>query len=155
MKREILFKAKRVDNNEWVCGNLYIPNQLLRDSYISLDTTYFNFYPDLDEDDESSTIENQEPGISIGKFIAVQPETVCQFTGLLDKNGNKIFEGDIVKKTILNDFRDFIVLFYVDGFTLQRTNSIEAYHQKSIRSPKRINYKDWQQLLITSNIHDK
>lgn len=131
--REILFKAITIDGNRWIDG------ALLWDSYKGKKRYY------ILEDD----------AVDFQEFEEVIPETVCQFTGLLDKNGNKIFEGDIVRKNIINDFRDFIVLFYVDGFALQRTSNIEVYHQKSIRSPKRINYKDWQTLEITSNIHDK
>lgn len=75
MKREILFKGKRVDNGEWIEGFL------MQENFIRQPFSYKSRYG------KRKTLYNQ---------IEVQPDTVCQFTGLLDKNGNKIFEGDKV-----------------------------------------------------------
>ena len=76
MNREILFKAKRIDNGEWVEGQyVYITNPLTEDGkpikhLICNGTNIFN---DL-----------------------IDPVTLCQYTGLTDKDGKKIWENDII-----------------------------------------------------------
>ena len=69
--REILFKGKRLDNGEWVEGQLSV----------SPYTKFWYIYP-VDGN---------------GTGYEVIPETVEQFTGYLDKHGKKIFEFDIVR----------------------------------------------------------
>jgi hypothetical protein len=79
--REILFKAKRLDSGEWVeghyvshrgCCHFIIP--LPFGGYIAKDSTFY------------------APGAYM-----VDPSTVCEYTGLTDSDGKRVFDGDVLK----------------------------------------------------------
>lgn len=124
--REILFRAKRIDNGEWVEGQyVYILN---------------------------SKTENGEP---IKHFICngtnvfnyeVNPETLCQYTGLNSRNGKKIWENDIIRVENSVDEGTGVVVFYEGVWYVNRGVNNSLYNI--------VLYDDEAEIYIIGNIID-
>ena len=86
--REILFKAKRVDNGEWVDGYLF------DNGFDGEEKKYFIGGLIIEKYNGTACDEWDITGID---FYEIDPETICQFTGMTDKNGVRIWKNDIVE----------------------------------------------------------
>lgn len=76
MKREILFRGKQIDNGEWTEGNF------VKDGKPDEREFYIQTIPTFEE--------------NFGTLFEIESNSIGQFTGKCDKNGKKIFEGDII-----------------------------------------------------------
>lgn len=97
--REILFRGKRLDNGKWVMGFCVHHRNV---AHYILDVSYGG-YEDIDG------------GFFVPRWYAVEPSSVGQYTGLTDKNGKRIFEGDIVLFKWDKEHNYCHIIEFVDG----------------------------------------
>lgn len=104
--REIIFKAKRIDNSEWVEG------------YYQKRHNFLGNEEHLIFPVDSHTV---------WEYTEIDPETLCQFTGKTDKNGKRIWENDVV--WLVYDGKEYIYQIVWDNSELdfKATNGEENY----------------------------
>ena len=125
--RVVKFRGKREDNGEWVFGS-FIPDAL---EGSNSDLISWGF------------IRRYNRGIGKMETIEVDRETVGQFTGLYDKNGKEIYEGDVIQFHL--DGRVHIVVYDPAIFRLADINGDFTIS----------GYPDWGMCEVIGNIHDK
>lgn len=123
--REILFRGKRLDNGEWRQGFLF---KIWEKAFILWGT--INGIPDMTE---------------------VDPETVGQYTGIHDRNGKPIFEGDFVKTDLERPYN--IVVFRNGCFLFNCNDGGEDYFDtiENLSGPDVTQDSYWE---VIGNIHD-
>ena len=135
--REILFRGKCTDTGRWYEGQ-----------YIHLHNTTYCFKEDCDRDPDNDIHQivfekMTDWGLPNRHLRAdVLPETVGQYTGLKDKNGKKIFEGDIVTISSAAVCMTGIVEFHDCGFEVREGDTYECLWYAP------------EELEIIGNIHD-
>lgn len=116
--REILFKAKRIDNGEWIEGSLID---------LDIDSGYCYIVPPYKKASILPII-----FLITDRMKLVDPETLCQFTGLCDKNGNRIWENDILMAHLDDscpeDATYETVEWGVAGWVTHEANSIDRQY---------------------------
>lgn len=123
MNREILFRGKRKDNGEWTFGSLVIHKDILWKNQ-----KYYYIETDTGED-----------------RLEIIPETISQYTGLDDKNGKQIFEGDIIK--YVDEKTSYTVMFDPTGYWCLDGNGAR-------NSEMLIYFDDYKYIEVIGNIYE-
>ena len=128
MNREILFKAKRKDNGEWVEG-YYV--YCRKRHYI---LPVLNKAIGFDERED--------------EWVEVDPDTICQYTGLTDKNGEKIWENDILRR---DGYWDMRIEFENGAFMVRNADKIQYINRVTYTSISTFDIKEYE---VIGNIFD-
>lgn len=139
--RQIKFRGRSLTNGKWVCGDSIKHTENASDNGIDVLTYIGERVPNARK-------------VGAMKWVLVNPATVGQFTGLLDRNGKEIYEGDIIT---VNGRYPRVILWDKVSWALM---PCEHYHDKhfwvmNLQHPE----NDWwekfaEEMEVVGNIHD-
>lgn len=132
--REIKFRAKRIDNGEWISGDLHLHTPL----------------PHIHS--------------TLGDNAKIDTDTIGQFTGLLDKNGKEIYEGDVLllpanTKVKAYEKGDFVEDKFVQRFAVVWAKQCQGYglcqpYEAKFEAPDVVGMAAVDRMFVIGNIHD-
>ena len=127
--REVIFRGKRTDSGEWVYGYYTKARYFLNKKEM-----HIIFEPDVEA----------FPHCEFTGYEEVLPETVGQYTGLTDKNGKRIFEGDIVS-LVKHDGLIYKVVYVPCRYELVNSKGVNCFVLDIYKS---------ENIEVIGNIHD-
>lgn len=151
--RQIKFRGKRVDNGEWVYGDYFKTPLTDENSGLPPDSGWFFLTG------KTNHCIGQD-----GVAFVVDPATVSQFTGLLDKNGKEIWEGDVIKFQKFANYNDEITnlsrhtakVVFIDGsfsWHILRYGANGCFHNSRKIEPLNNTCATWG-FEVIGNLHD-
>lgn len=130
MNREIKFRGKAIDGGMWVYG------YLIRTTNTAI----------IVADNAPQGITNGYTKIKIENATPVNPNTVGEYTGLKDKNGKEIYEGDVCKRNGHTELYE--IVFYKSAWAIKNQDDKAIWHQEFCNGAKAL----W--LEVIGSIHE-
>ena len=135
--REILFKAKRLDNGEWVEGDL------IHNIFGGMKRMWIS-----SESYDKERLRSVHKYITEWRGIEIDPDTICQYTGLTDKNGRKIWENDILRR---DGYWDIRIEFENGAFMVRNADKIQYINRVTYTFISTFDIKEYE---VIGNIFD-